>query len=78
MEYQELDRLNVQLGHWPIRVETKLECIVCATKRNKLNLTRQEMRHESRIKCSKCNVHLCIEENRECFTKYHTSIQYWL
>ena len=78
VEYQELDRLNVQLGHWPIRVERRLECIVCATKRNKLNLTRQEMHHEIRIKCSKCNVHLCIEENRECFTKYHTSIQYWL
>ena len=64
MEYHELDRLNVQLGHRPIRVERKLECIVCATKRNKLNLTRQEMRHESRIKCSKCNGHLCIEENK--------------
>ena len=27
-----------------------------------LNLTRQEMHHESRIKCCKCNAHLCIDE----------------
>ena len=78
VEYQSIKRLNVQLGHWPVRVEKKLECIVCAIKRRKLLLTRHEMRHESRIKCCKCNVHLCIEENRDCFIKYHTTIQYWL
>ena len=52
LEYQDVDRLNMQLGHWPVKVDKKLECVVCATKRNTLHLSRHEMRHESRIKCS--------------------------
>ena len=26
MECQSIKRLNVQMGHWPVRVEKKLEC----------------------------------------------------
>ena len=77
-DYQDVSRLNIQLGHWPVKTDKKLECIVCSTKRTKLKLSRSEMRHESRIKCCHCNVHLCLEVNRDCFTKYHTHIQYWL
>ena len=76
-ESTELERLNPQLGHWPTTSKRKLNCVVCSTKRAKLHLSRSELRHETRIKCSRCNVHLCIEEERQCYTKYHTHIQYW-
>lgn len=42
-EIQDIEWLNVQLGHWPVRGEKKLECIVCATKWNKLNLSKHEV-----------------------------------
>ena len=77
-DYQQLERLNVELGHWPVHTENKMECIVCSTIRSKRNLTRKEMRHESRIKCCKCNVHLRTDESRNCFTLYHTKSKYWL
>ena len=61
-DYMELEQLNPYLGHWPIFSKQKLKCVVCCTKRAKLHLTRQDLRHETRIKCSYCGVHLCIEE----------------
>ena len=71
-------RLNVQLNHWPVQVEKKLECVVCNTKRTKQQLRRSEMRHESGFICSQCNVHLCISSDRDCFKSYHTKAEYWL
>ena len=75
-KYTQVERLNPQLGHWPTSSKRKLECAVCSTKWAKLHLSRSELRHESRIKCSRCNVHLCIE-GRQCYKKYHTNLQYW-
>ena len=60
-EHLQLERLNIQLGHWPVKAEKKLVCVVCSTKRTKLHLSRAEMHHETRIKCSFCGVHLCID-----------------
>ena len=73
----ESDRLKPQLGHLPIQVANKLECVVCNTRRAKLKLTRSQLRHETRFKCTHCNVHLCIDQNRQCFQKYHTLVCYW-
>ena len=64
-------RLNPTLGHWPIQDTKKLECTVCTTTREKRNLTRKDLRHETRIKCSYCKVHLCINNDRNCFKLYH-------
>ena len=72
------DRLNVQLGHWPTKVVNKRDCVVCLAKQNKLHLLRSEVRHQTRNKCSVCNVYLCIEQERDCFAKYHKNIEYWL
>ena len=58
------ERLKTELGHWPVQVRKKLECVVCNTKRSKLKLARSQYRHESRLKCSQCNVHLCIDQER--------------
>ena len=65
------------LGHFPVQASKKLECIVCRTKRQKEQLSRRELRHESIIKCSHCDIHLCVHKDRQCFTKYHTLVRYW-
>ena len=72
------DRLNIHLGHWPILVEDKRDCIVCKDTSNRWNLPRKEGRHQTRNKCSYCNVYLCIDKDRDCFTKYHTLMHYTL
>ena len=77
-EYSDVARMDLQLGHWPVGTKRKAECVVCCKKRTKLHLPRSECRHESRVICSHCDVHLCIDEQRKCFMKYHTDIQYWL
>ena len=72
-----LTRRNVALGHWPTKVENKRDCIVCMKKHTRLNLPRAEVRHQTRNKCSHCDVYLCIEKDRNCFAKYHTKLEYW-
>ena len=67
-------RLNPTLGHWPILDTKKLECTVCTTTRD---LTRKDLRHETRINCSYYKVHLCINNDRNCFKLYHTKQRFW-
>ena len=67
----QLERLNPTLGLFPVQAEKKLECIVCITKRQKKGLTRKEFRHESIIKCSHCDVHLCVHKDRVSKTITH-------
>ena len=67
-------RLNANLGHYPVQDIKKMKCVVCNTKRLK---TGTDIRHESRIKCSHCEVLLCIHKDRDCFRKYHTANDYW-
>ena len=59
-------------GHDPTQGTKKLECTVCSAKRVKHNLPRDKIRHESRIIRSQCNVNLCVNNDRNCFSKYHT------
>ena len=67
-EHQNLQRLKVDLGHWPQQSAKSRSCVVC-------NATKT--RHETSIVCSVCKVHLCIHGSRECFKKYHTLVEYW-
>ena len=76
-EHAQAERLNPVLGHWPISTTNKLDCTVCTKRRHKLGLARAGNRHESRIKCSHCNVHLCVDQERDCFHKYHSLVEYW-
>lgn len=51
-----------QVGHWPIP-EQKIQrgrCRLCKT-------------GFSQIRCVKCNVHLCLRSEKNCFTMYHNS-----
>ena len=77
-DYLELEQMNIQLGHWPVKTKKKLACVVCSMKKAKLHLSRANIHHETRMKCSSCGVHLCIEMDRQCFIKYHTECQYWI
>ncbi len=55
----DLERLNNSLGHWPVHVQNKLDCVVCSSIRKKRNTSRPGNRHESRIQCSFCKVLMC-------------------
>ena len=67
-EHLNMQRLTVDLGHWPEQSPKSLGCVVCKTKKS---------RHESCIICSVSKVHLCIHGSRDCFKKYHTLVEYW-
>lgn len=47
------------LGHYPCHTESKIRC-------KKPNCSGR-----SRWKCIKCEVHLCLEENKNCFIDFH-------
>ena len=66
-EYSDIQRMDLQRGHWPVGIKRKAECVVCSKKRAKLHLQQSDCRHESRVICSYCDVHLCIDEDRKCF-----------
>lgn len=48
-----------QTGHWPIVTEQRLHC--------KLSTCT----HLSFVKCIKCNVHLCLRKEKNCFVGFH-------
>jgi len=68
-------RFKKELGHLPTKGKSAL-CVVCAAIRKKLKLPRNVMRHETMMMCSTCEVHLCIDEERQCYTKYHTLLEF--
>ena len=68
-------QLNTGVRHYPEQDSKRMKCVVCNTKQLK---TGEDIRHESRIKCSYCQVFLCIHKGRDCFKKYHTVTEYWL
>ena len=53
-------------GHYAIAVTdgSNLSCVVC------YRMTKRQKR--SHIKCSKCNVPLCVKKDKQCFITYHT------
>ena len=59
-----IERLNLSLGHFPQRSQSKGRCVVCG---------RHGERHETWTECCYCHVPLCSgPSGRECFRKYHT------
>ena len=62
-EHSQLGRLNWALGHWPVYVKRKSDCVGCAARIIKNKLPRAGNRHESRICCSHCKVYLCVGRN---------------
>ncbi len=78
VEHIQLDRLNSNLGHWPVHVDRKGNCVVCLAIIQRRNLSIVGNRHESRIQCEHCKVCLCIASGRNCFKKYHTLVDFSL
>jgi hypothetical protein len=50
-----------QQQHWPVHSEKREDCVYCSS--------RSEERHRSRIRCSICDVALCVDP---CFKLFHT------
>ena len=69
-------RLDQTKQHLPIEKEKHIECVVCIKVRSSLGGSRSSLRHESQIRCSTCNVALCLNKKRNCFLKYHTEPYY--
>ena len=59
LENENLDRLIPPLGHLAEGVSIKRDCAVCVMKRKKEGEYTSNNRHESRIKCKLCGLHLC-------------------
>ena len=70
-------RLDSTKPHLPIVEGPKLECVVCCKVREVRGLSRREYRPESQVRCSLCEVHLCLTSTRNCFYKYHTAARIW-
>ncbi len=59
VEHLQLNKLNVNLCHWPKHADRKGNCAVCsAIIKNKLTVVGN--RHESRVPREYCKVHLCV------------------
>ncbi len=56
VEHIQLDRLNSKLGHWPVHVDSKGNCVVCLAIIHQRNLSIAGNRHVSRIQCEHCKV----------------------
>ena len=67
IEQTELLRLDSTKGYFP----------EVAPRREQRGLSKHEYRHESCVKCSVCEVHLCLNEKRNCYKIYHTELEYW-
>ena len=68
-------RLNREVHHFPQSVKhSKARCIVCTMRKSKGLIA---IVHKSNIKCVGCNVHLCIEIDRDCFRHYHLDQNFW-
>lgn len=52
----DLIRLD-NFGHLPDHIETKARCRVCQS--------------QVRTRCIKCNVHLCLTKEKNCYKQYH-------
>ena len=77
VDHQQTLRLDPSKGHLPIVEDSVHDCVVCCKIREVRKLKRSELRHETKYKCSVCDVNLCLSRGRNCFMKYHTSVRYW-
>ena len=75
-EYSEIQRMDMQHGHWPAGTKRKAECVVCSKKgKTSSSAIIFQTQEQVYIICYYCDVHLCIDEDRKCFMKYHIDIQ---
>ena len=68
-----LQRLTPALGHWPQYSQNMQTCVVCNKRKQKLGTSW----HETHITWSHFSAHLCVNRGRDCFKKYHMTVEYW-
>ena len=74
LEHQQILMLDSTQSHLPIIDRPSRKCVVCNKVREVRKLTLSEYCHETNIKCTVCDVNLCVTN---CFVKYHTTVRYW-
>ncbi len=65
-----------KFSHWPKHADRKGNCAVCSVIIRKNELTAVGNRHESRVQCEHCKVHLCVSSERNSFKKFHTLVDF--
>jgi len=68
-------RFKKELGHLPTKGKSAL-FVACAAIHKKFKLPRNAIRPETMMMCSTCEVHLRIDEERQCYAKYHTLLEF--
>ena len=48
--------------HLPIIADNHIECVVCSKVRSSCGASRSSLRDESQVRCSSCNVALCLNK----------------
>nr|XP_039255702.1 piggyBac transposable element-derived protein 4-like [Styela clava] len=73
-----LARLQDAGIHHPVSTEEQRVCLVCS-KKDQLAPVHRKSTTVSRttVRCSECNVHLCVRNGRTCFRDWHTKVEYW-
>nr|XP_039254067.1 piggyBac transposable element-derived protein 4-like isoform X2 [Styela clava] len=72
-----ITRLHNAGSHFPIPGGRLKTCRVCSKKSRVSATTGKSTISRSSVKCSYCDVHLCVRENRSCFRDWHTKVEYW-
>lgn len=74
----EVDALRLNGQFHPLEfTDSRLDCVVCAKVVQAQGLHRYE-RSKSGVKCTVCNVALCVNKQRSCWNMWHTRVEYWL
>nr|XP_039250401.1 piggyBac transposable element-derived protein 4-like isoform X2 [Styela clava] len=72
-----LARLQNTGLHFPVATKTQKRCPVCYKKSQVASAEEKITVSRGTIKCTECNVNLCVRENKNCFRDWHTKIEYW-
>ena len=70
LEHQLELRPDSSKGHLPLVDDSVHECAVCCKIREVRKLKLSEWRHETKIKCSTCNVNVCLTSE----VSYHCAL----
>lgn len=86
-ESQRLENVGL---HMPVFSDRVHDCRACnerisraggicghGASKDRAKMTYDNDRHRTRIKCSHCDVALCLNRERNCFQAYHTQKKYW-
>ena len=64
-------RFDQNRQHLPIRADKHIECVVCNKVRHSCGASRSSLRHESQVRCSSCNVALCLNKKCNCYSNWN-------